>query len=73
MAVLALETQFWDIDTEKVACFCGTMRGVQQKYVFDIPICNYSSLSNNSSATVFSISVNPNHFFPMSLIDAPTR
>ena len=25
MVVLALETSFWSIDTEKVAYFCGTM------------------------------------------------
>ena len=73
MAVLALETSFWRIVTEKVACFCGTMRGAKQKYVFDIPICNYYSFSNNSSASVFSINVNPNHFFPRSFIEAPTR
>ena len=73
MAVFALEALFLGIDTEKMACFCGTMRGAQQKYVFDIPICNYYSFSNNSSASVFSINVNPNHFFPRSFIEAPTR
>ena len=73
MAVLALEALFLGIDTEKMAYFCGTIRDAQQNYVFDIPICNYYSLSNNSSASVFSINVNPNHFFPRSLIAAPTR
>ena len=40
MAVLALEALFCDIDTEKPARFCGTMRGAQQNYVFDTPTCN---------------------------------
>mgnify|MGYP003483854369 CR=1 FL=1 len=40
MAVLALETPFRDIDTEKMACFCVTMRAAQQNYVFDTPTCN---------------------------------
>lgn len=51
MAVLALETPFRDIDTEKMACFCVTMRAAQQNYVFDIPTCNYSSLPSRSSAS----------------------
>ena len=40
MAVLALETPFRGIDTEKIARFCGTVRAAQQNNVFDTPTCN---------------------------------
>ena len=33
----------------------------------------YQILPINSSADMFSISINPNHFFPRSLIEAPIR
>ena len=50
MAVLVLEALFWGIDTEKMACFCGTMidgreRPVRFSYDISEAIRDYTKRS----------------------------